>query len=72
MGGCIGTTMEGWGVRECAGKRGSRFCMLMDVRGASKDYAISIATIHHLATRERRKLAVQVSVAGPVRHVEHS
>lgn len=26
-----------------------------------KDYAISIATIHHLATHERRKLAVQVS-----------
>lgn len=25
-----------------------------------KDYAISIATIHHLATHERRKLAVKV------------
>ncbi len=31
----------------------------------TQDYAISIATIHHLATYERRKLAVQVSHASP-------
>jgi len=27
-----------------------------------QDYAISIATIHHLSTRERRKRAIQVRV----------
>lgn len=31
-----------------------------DLSDLKQDYAISIATIHHLATNERRKTAVQV------------
>lgn len=37
---------------------------------SAKDYAISIATIHHLASHERRKLAVQVGEGVEVKCVD--
>jgi tRNA (uracil-5-)-methyltransferase TRM9 len=36
------------------------FSLPVQLNDLKQDYAISIATIHHLATEERRKIAVQV------------
>jgi hypothetical protein len=47
--------LETWGFCEVATV--SRTLMLIEF---NKDYAISIATIHHLATGERRRAAVEV------------
>jgi len=64
VGRCAGNIVEGWCFRSCAMRLSTSSNVRADecaysLRLQPQDYAISIATIHHLSTHERRKEAIQ-------------